>query len=298
MPIFDIKDVSREASLIYYEGLKNITNCPNNNIIEQLNNYEYERPILNFFEAMKEFEIEIKLIDNVKNYYFVNKNGNNKTVVLMIHGGGYILPVSQNNISGAILYSKYNGDCDVLVTDYVVAANGKHIRAVENVFNAYIYLKSRYENVIVAGQSAGGNLALGLLEYLKDKKIEYPKCVVLASPWCDVNCKGESYTNNSMNDIMFGSINNEVLPNPYKEIDKYLNPLDFNMDDYPPIMINVAKTEMLLSDSLSLYDKLDKEKSELHLYPLMWHDFYTHNDTIPECHDCWMKIGKFVRKNI
>lgn len=298
MPVFDIKDASREASNIYYEGLKKIRSCKTNPILIQLRDYEYTRPNLNFFEAMKDFDLEIKLIDNVKNYFFKKKDKINDTVVLMLHGGGYVLPVSQNNIHGALLYSKYMDDADVLLPDYKVASQGSHMDALNNAFYAYIYLKDKYKNVILAGQSAGGNLALGLLEYLKDKSIELPKMVILASPWCDYKCEGESYKNNMLEDILFGSQDGDILPDPYSGIhDKYLFPLNFNMDGYPPIMINVAKTEMLLSDSLSLYDKLDKEKSELYLYPLMWHDFYTHDDKLKECYDCWNRISKFYRKN-
>ena len=102
-----------------------------------------------------------------------------------------------------------------------------------------------------------------------------------------------------LEDILFGSLSGDILPDPYNGVyNKYMFPLDFDMSDYPPIMINVAKTEMLLSDSLSLYEKLDKEKSELYLYPLMWHDFYTHDDELKECNDCWNRIRKFVNKNI
>ena len=114
MPVFDITDVSREASNIYYEGLKKIRTAHTNPILYALKDYKYERTNLNFFEAMKNFDLEIKLIDNVKNYYFQRKDVTNDTVVLVLHGGGYVLPVSQNNIHGATLYSKYIKDCDVL----------------------------------------------------------------------------------------------------------------------------------------------------------------------------------------
>ena len=298
MPIFNITDISREASNIYYEGLKRIRACNTNPILLQLKGYKYTRPNLNFLEPMKNFDLEIKLIDNVKNYYFKKKDKVNDTVVLMLHGGGYVLPVSQNNIHGAILYSKYIGDSDVLLPDYKVASQGSHMEALLNAYNAYLYLKTKYKNIVLAGQSAGGNLALGLLEYLKDNNVELPKCVILASPWTDYKCEGKSYRENMTEDILFGSLSGDILPDPYEgKHDKYMFPLEFDMTGYPPIMINVAKTEMLLSDSLSLYDKLDQEKSELYLYPLMWHDFYTHDDELKECNDCWNRISKFYNKN-
>lgn len=299
MPVYDIKEISKEAKIIYYDALKKMRENEENQILIQLRNYKYKEPNLDFSKVKEDFDIEIKMIDDAKNYYFKKKGKINDTVVLMLHGGGYVLPVSQNNIIGATLYSKYINDCDVLLPDYKVASQASHVVALNNAYNSYLFLKDKYKNIILAGQSAGGNLALGLLEYLKDNNIKYPKCVVLASPWTDYNCEGDSYTFNKNEDILFGTKGSDVLPDPYNKIhNKYMFPLDFNMDNYPPIMINVAKTERLLSDSLSLYNKLNKKESILYLYPLMWHDFYTHNDTIKECNDCWNRIKKFVQNYI
>lgn len=296
MPIFDITDISKEAENYYYTELLKLKNSPKNYVIEQLANYEYSEPKLNFLESMKLFTLKFRTIDDAKNYLFINKEGDGKTAILVIHGGGYVLPLSQNNVKGASLYSKYSNNADVLLVDYKVASQAPHMSALLNVFNSYIYLRSKYENVILAGQSAGGNLALGLLEYLKEEGIPYPKCVILASPWCDTTCSLDSYKENNHNDILFGL--SDKINNPYEETDKYMKPLEFDMSDYPAIMINVAKTEMLLDDSKLLYEKLDKEKSEIYLYPLMWHDFYTHNDELKECHDCWVRISKFINKNM
>ena len=297
MPVIDIKDISNESLAIYNQELKRMRENKTNQVLLQLRDYKYKKPNLNFNEVV-DFELETIIIDNVENYYFKKKD-NNDTVVLMLHGGGYVLPVSQNNIRGAMLYSKYINDCDVLLPDYKVAGIGSHIEALNNAYNSYMYLKDKYKNIILAGQSAGGNLALGLMEYLNEKNIELPKCVILASPWTDYKCEGESYRFNMHNDILFGSKSGDILPDPYNKIhNKYMFPLKFNMDNYPPVMINVAKTEMLLSDSTSLYDKLDKDKSELYLYPYMWHDFYTHDDKLKECNDCWNRISRFVKKII
>ena len=296
MPVYDLKNISKEALDIYNEELLKMRNNKTNQILKALREYKYIKPKLNF-NNIKDFDLEIKMINNVENYYFKKKNKDNDTVVLVLHGGGYVLPVSQNNVHGATLYSKYINDSDVLLPDYKVAGIGSHMDALNNAYNSYLYLKDKYKNIILAGQSAGGNLALGLLEYLKDNNVELPKCVILASPWTDYKCEGESYKFNMHNDILFGSDDGGILPDPYNKIyDKYMFPLEFDIKNYPPIMINVAKTEMLLSDSLSLYDKLDKDKSEIYLYPYMWHDFYTHDDELKECNDCWNRINKFVKK--
>ncbi len=299
MPVFDINEISKESSIIYYDCLNKMRESEDNQILKELKEYKYVKPKLNLESFKDDFDIESLKIDNAINYYFKKKNKKSDTVVLMLHGGGYVLPVSQNNIIGASLYSKYINDSDVLLPDYKVAIEDIHMVALNNVYNSYIYLTKRYNKIILAGQSAGGNLALGLLEYLKENNIKLPNCVVLASPWTDYNCVGASYTFNKLEDILFGTKKEDVLPDPYNKIhDKYMFPLEFNMEMYPPIMINVSKTERLLSDSLSLYDKLDKEKSEIYLYSLMWHDFYTHDDKLKECNDCWNRINKFVNKFI
>ena len=101
MPAYDIKEISKEAKIIYYDALKKMRENEENQILIQLRNYKYKEPNLDFSKVKEDFDIEIKMIDDAKNYYFKKKGKTNDTVVLMLHGGGYVLPVSQNNIIGA-----------------------------------------------------------------------------------------------------------------------------------------------------------------------------------------------------
>lgn len=296
--IKEFNSISKESQSIYYKELDKIRNYEKNPVNIALSDYIYEKPFLDLSNASNDFNIDIKVINCVRNFYFKSKKNKSDTVILVIHGGGFVLPLSQNNIFGATLYSKYAGDADVLLPDYTVAGVGSHMKAVEDVYYSYLFLKEKYKNIFIAGQSAGSGLAISLVQYLSDLNVKMPSGIILASPWLDLKCEGKSYITNKLNDILFGSKFGNVIPNPYEgEYDDYMFPLNNSFNNFPPVMINVASTEMVLSDSYSLYEKLEEVNSrvELNIYSLMWHDFYTHNDDNKECKIAWKKISEFIK---
>ena len=296
-----IDEVSMRGEMQYTSGLRRILQLKANPIITDLKNYKYQNRGYSFHDIMPYFEIEIKTINGVKAYYFKSRKGSRKNVVYVIHGGGYVLPISQNNIFGSSLYSQYTDNSDILLIDYTVKSQGSYEKTLEDAFKGYETLIDKYEHIVIAGQSAGAGLAVSLTHYLKDNGIRLPECLVLASPWLDVKCDGESYETKRKEDIIFGSLKDEVLPNPYPDCQSpYLYPLLKDFRGFPPVMVNTSQNEMVLSDTLKLEDILERSDvvNEVHLYRHMWHDFYTHDDSLPECHNVWLSIKKFTEKYI
>ena len=130
-------------------------------------------------------------------------------VILQLHGGGYIGPMKNIYRRFAVKYSKLSYGADVLTIDYRVAPENPFPAAVEDAVYAYKWLldEKNYkpDQIVVAGDSAGGGLALALCMYAKDHGLPLPGGVITMSPWTDVTLSGETYESNYEIDPLFGN---------------------------------------------------------------------------------------------
>ena len=130
-------------------------------------------------------------------------------VVLQLHGGGYIGPMKNIYRRFAVKYSELGLGADVLTPDYRVAPEHPFPAALEDAVYAYKWLlnEKKYdpEQIVIAGDSAGGGLALALCLYAKDHALPLPAGIITMSPWTDVTLSGASYEKNYTIDPLFGN---------------------------------------------------------------------------------------------
>ena len=116
----------------------------------------------------------------------------NDLAVLQLHGGGYIGTLRNAYRRAALQYSICSGGGSVLSPDYRVVPEHPFPAALKDAVSAYRWLTEEKgfppEKIVIAGDSAGGGLALALGLYLKDHGISMPAGFILMSPWT------ESYT--------------------------------------------------------------------------------------------------------
>ena len=207
----------------------------------------------------------------------------NREVVLQLHGGGYIGKMKNAYRDFAVLYARMPGERAVLSVDYRVAPEDPYPAALEDAYAAYQWLLEmgcRGSQIIVAGDSAGGGLALALCLYLKDKGEPLPKKLVLMSPWTDLAATGDSYETNFEKDPLFGNTTDSMIYSNayYGENDPktpYISPLYGNYEGFPPMLFQVGGAEMLLSDSARAAKKAKAAGCEVQLtiYDEMFHVF-------------------------
>jgi hypothetical protein len=127
-------------------------------------------------------------------------------VMLHFHGGGYLCgTAAETDLTSSIPKAlvKHSAIHHILSVDYRLAPRGPWPVPLLDAISAYKYLVDEgVEDIVIAGDSAGGHLALALTRWLQDEKaLPMPKALVLMSPWCDVgfsNSWGEAeYTFNS-----------------------------------------------------------------------------------------------------
>ena len=228
----------------------------------------------------------------------------NREVVLQLHGGGYIGKMKNAYRDFAVLYARMPGERAVLSVDYRVAPEDPYPAALEDAYAAYQWLLEmgcRGSQIIVAGDSAGGGMALALCLYLKDKGEPLPKKLVLMSPWTDLTASGESYTTNYEKDPLFGNTKESLIyvndyAGDHDKMDYYISPLFGDFRGFPPMLIQVGSLEMLLSDSVSVAAKARQQgiRVRLSIYEGMFHIFQMAAKMLPESKRAWVEIGKFI----
>ena len=234
----------------------------------------------------------------------LKENPGQDYVILQLHGGGYMGAVLNAYYVFAGLYNEVSKGCNVLTPDYRVAPEHPYPAALEDALASYQWLldKGYYgEQIIVAGDSAGGGLAMALCMYLKDHHMPMPGGVIAMSPWTDLTASGESYTTNYEKDPLFGNTKESLIyVNDYAgnhdKMDYYISPLFGDFRGFPPMLIQVGSLEMLLSDSVSVAAKARQQgiRVRLSIYEGMFHVFQMAYLNIPESKKAWAEVGKFI----
>ena len=201
--------------------------------------------------------------------------------VLYCHGGGY---TSGNLGYSRVLSSKlaHATGYDVLSFEYQLAPEHPYPAAVEDAVRAWDHLMYQgygAGNVTVAGDSAGGNLALVLCRRLRADGRRMPRALLLMSPWTDMTMSGPSYQERAESDPMLTPDYIEAVRRAYAGgrdfWDPDLSPLLGDLSGFPPTLIQVGDHEILYSDAASLGAALRQAQvpCRLEVSAGMWHVF-------------------------
>ncbi len=211
----------------------------------------------------------------------VNRGHMRKYGILYCHGGGYM--------TGSLKYARSlttklatSTSMDVLTFDYRLAPEHPYPAALEDAMKAWNYLMLLgygARDIIIGGDSAGGNLALALTLKLKEEKRLLPRGLFLMSPWTDLTASGKTHETRAHIDPVLDSAylkqateayaHGQDLENPF------VSPLFGDFKGFPPTYIQVGDNEVLLSDSMMLHKKMiqDNVAVKMDVYKGMWHVF-------------------------
>ncbi|RGY99100.1 alpha/beta hydrolase [Clostridium sp. AM58-1XD] len=252
------------------------------------------------------YEYEIIERENFHMEYLCPTGVYTGRMILQLHGGGYIGPMKNVYRHFAVRYSKISFGGDVLSVDYRVAPENPYPAALLDVVEAYRWLieekNYRPSQIVIAGDSAGGGLALALCLYLKDHRIPLPAGVILMSPWTDLTLSGDSYRENYEIDPLFGNSTDNMLYDSayigeHDPREPYISPIYGDFKKLPPMLIQVGSYEVLLSDSIAAAEKAKEAgvRRRLSIYEGMFHVFQMGLDLIPESREAWEEVAAFIR---
>ncbi len=185
-------------------------------------------------------------------------------VVLYLHGGGYVFgsPRTHRNLVSRI--SHVTG-LPAFSLDYRLPPEWTLPAPVEDAVAAYRALLEDHDpaRIVVAGDSAGGNLTHQLALHLAEAGLPQPAALVLLSPWADLSVSGGSIRGNGEHDPFIP----ETALRRCARVAAGGRPLDdwrvsplFAPDDLqrqlPPTLIEVGARELLYDDAVRVADRL------------------------------------------
>ena len=201
--------------------------------------------------------------------------------ILYCHGGGY---TSGNLGYARVLASKlaHVTGYEVLTFAYRLAPEHPYPAAPEDAVKAWdhlMHLGYGARDVVVAGDSAGGNLALTLCRRLRQAGRMLPGALVLMSPWTDMTASSPSYEEQGELDPMLTREYIQAVRAAYAPgmdyADPELSPLLGDLTGFPPALIQVGEHEILLDDARQLHQRLEEARipCRLEVWEDMWHVF-------------------------
>ena len=209
---------------------------------------------------------------------------------MYLHGGGYVFGGYGSHGEIASEMAGLVGG-RALLLEYRLAPEHPFPAAFEDALSSYRWLLDKGykpEDIFLAGDSAGGGLAVSLLLALKKNGLPLPKAVCLFSPWVDLTCAAASIDSNALSDCMLSPGALERFRKHYlgdaDPFDERASPIFGDLSGLPPTYVAVGDEEILLDDSKQLVAKIRSTggSAELSIWHKMPHVFPILSSVIPE----------------
>lgn len=221
--------------------------------------------------------------------------------LLYLHGGGYCFSSAQSHRPLTWRLSRM-ARRPVLAINYRQGPDHEFEHVRDDALQAYRHLLERYapENILIAGDSAGGHLTLVTLQAARDAGLPLPRAALCFSPWTDLSCEGDSFRRNRFRDPMFSSRVVTDLARYYvRQRDHYhplISPLHGDFSGLPPLMITAGSTEVLRDDSRRLAERAHAHGVQVHYeeWRGMPHVFQLFAFCLPEARMAYRHMAKFL----
>lgn len=234
----------------------------------------------------------------------------NQKVIMQIHGGAFVVGLKNANRDMATRLSALREGALVVLPDYTTSDQAPYPAAFNDCVATYEWiLQQGYdaEDIVIIGDSAGGNLALALGLYLRDHKMPQPAGIITISAFANMKCNTESYYDNADKCVLGewfgnGAAKSEgflyTLNCQDGLEDPYLSPVYGAYNDFPKLLMQVGSREIVLDDTKTIVEKVKQAGGDATgtVYQGMWHVFQTLGIDFPEADAAWKEIENFLRE--
>lgn len=232
-----------------------------------------------------------------------------RRVIVYLHGGAFLTCGANSHGRLVETLSKF-ADSPVLVVNYRLLPKNSVGMALEDCHDAYRWLRRRgYEpdQIVLAGDSAGGYLALTLAQRLQEEG-EDPAALVAISPLLQLAKEPKQTHPNIETDAMFtagafdalavlvaGAAEKNIVDGKPEEI---YEPLEHIKPGLPRTLIHVSGSEVLLHDARLAASRLAAVgvPAEVRVWPGQIHDFQLAAPMVPEAMRSLRQIGDYIRE--
>lgn len=232
-----------------------------------------------------------------------------KTALLYIHGGAFIIPaVPETHVS---MMARWCKDLDAVgfMVDYRLAPFNKFPAALddcERAYRALLDLGFKPDRIVIAGESAGGNLTLGVLQRIRKQGWPMPACAIPISPATEMGRMhappSRALKLHSDPLLPMASLQrvDEMYAGDWDASDPELSPLYADVTGFPPMYLLASDSEVLLDDTVLLARRMREAgiEAQLEVWPALPHAFPLFENVFPEVRQARMDIIGFIKSHL
>ncbi len=234
---------------------------------------------------------------------------------LYIHGGAFMMGSPRSHRTLTSQFSALTGGA-VLAIDYRLMPEHPRRAGIDDCRSAYRWMLEHGPQgaqaasaVFVGGDSAGGNLTLSLINWVRDQGLRAPDAAVALSPLTDATMASPSMRANVKSDAMLGPLFGKLARVPKALLlwlgwlqtrinpsDPDISPLRGDLSRLPPVLLQASECEMLVDDSRRYANRAAAAGSPVTLqtWSHMVHVWQIFNPELPEARQALQEIGRFL----
>jgi monoterpene epsilon-lactone hydrolase len=237
--------------------------------------------------------------------------------LLYLHGGSFISGCPRGHRVITSELARVTG-ASVLALDYRLMPEHQRRDLIADSQTGYRWIlehgpdgPAAVQELFIAGDSAGGGLALILIAWARDEGLHAANGAIALSPGVDMTFSSPTFKSNLKSDrmlgpslewflkmprsiqlLLIGAINRTVPPNPR------ISPIFGDLAGLPPVLIQASEAEMMLGDARRYVNKARAAGSiaELETWPEMLHVWHLFGPVLPEAQEAFERIGRFVER--
>jgi monoterpene epsilon-lactone hydrolase len=256
------------------------------------------------FDPINPFDGQIRAVEAgqpVKGRWFIPREPKSSDIMLYFHGGGYAFYAKSHEILIANIAQA--AGLKTFALDYRLTPEHAYPAQIEDGVAAFKWLLNSGvdpQQIVIAGDSAGGHLAMEALLAFRDAGLAQPALAIGICPWVDIGRRGRSFFFHDRYDwvqgymaIKFG----EWLKGNTGFSDKALSPINRNFKELAPIYLQAGGREILF-DMIHEFASVTRAQGAevtLDVWKNMTHDFQSLGSYIPESKEALKRIGSVVQ---
>jgi len=246
------------------------------------------------------------MIGSMRAGFLETPRSSKERIILFCHGGGFQVGSIRSHF-GLVRRLADAAHARVLAFDYRLAPEHRCPAALEDAVSVYRWLLDRGtppSRIVLAGDSAGGALAVGIAVAARDNGLPMPACMALISPWLDLAMRGESYLSRAELDIFskpqqLAAMSRAYLGRHRNALDPLASPVEADLSGLPPIIIHAADHDITRDDAFLFAERARQYHVgvELRVWPGLFHHFQMFGE-LPASKESLTEQGRFITERL
>jgi acetyl esterase/lipase len=246
---------------------------------------------------------EVVSAGSVRCEWFIPQNSPKAPVLLYLHGGGFVYGLTSLHRDMVVCLARKLG-LRTLMVDYRLAPDHPFPAALDDCVTAYRWLLAQgiaAQDIVVAGDSAGGNLTLTLLMKLRDSGDPLPAAAACLSPVA--NLTERSSPAKEFQDPLLhpkaGKLYRTSYVAQHDARDPLISPVFGDWQGLPPLLVHAGEDEILRDDAVRV-EALARAAGvdvRLEIYPRMWHVWQLYL-SLPQAVHSLDDIARFLKSHL